>query len=556
MEQPDKTYIRIKNFKSLEDVEIELRPLTFLFGPNSSGKSSLFKALKFLKANLFPLSPNEIQFKLDKSTDIVSYKNLITNGEVNRKLIFEIEMTSDIWEEGVDYQYEANESIIEYNRPAVNRGAISSIHSAGTVSSWEENQAFTILDSPNNRKFKIIPNSESLYDYESLDRETFEGTEEEYEIADGGFSLGHDGGEISFFPFKFRIEFSFIESSVNMDLIYIENLIDNSFYEYYPTLKNSEKHNNTFNIFTRPELNEELQRFFNSLDHSPFVDNDLERFYGYLKRYFYREIQKSDLWKELDYDEKRFYFYQVIAWYHIIFQFVPDQTKKLLNFFHLPTIRELPRKYYELKDNEFIADDYYGIPFLISSQDREFKRFLNKYLKLFELSSNIKVKKETQVGLIEFTHFDSRLRSNLIEGSSGLLQLLPIIIKSYMNILNDSEFGSNLMIEQPELHLHPRLQSLLAQFFVDIINDSLSFNPLILIETHSEHLMRKIQVVLAKKQIDNNDVAVYYFDNSKRTTQIIAMEMEENGFFKNPWPNGFFDDSYNLARELIYVRNN
>ncbi len=550
MEKHDKTFIRIKNFKSLEDVEIEFRPLTFLFGPNSSGKSSFFKALKFLKANLFPLSPNEIQFKLDKSTDLVSYKNIITNGEVNRKIIFEIGMTSDFWEEGVDYQYKANESIIEYNRAAVNRGAISSIHSAGTVSSWVENQAFTILDSPNNKRFKIILNSESpITDAETLEREASHWEDDEYEITDGGFSAGDNGGETPFFPFKFRIEFSFTESRANMDLIYIENLIDNSFYEYYPTLKHLDKHNNTFNIFAKPELNEELQLFFNKLDHSSFIDNDLERFYGYLKRYFYLKIQKSDLWKELDYDEKRFYFNQVIAWYHIIFQYVPDQIEKLLNFFHLPTIRELPEKYYELKENEFDVNDYYGIPFIISSQDRSFKRILNKYLKMFELASGITVKKETQVGVIEFTHFDSRLKSNLIEGSSGLLQLLPIIFKSH-------EFGSNLMIEQPELHLHPRLQSLLAQFFVDIINDSRSFNPIILIETHSEHLIRKIQVVLAKKQIDINDFAVYYFDNSKKTTQIIAMDIEENGFFKNPWPNGFFDDSFNLSMELLTARRN
>ena len=34
------------------------------------------------------------------------------------------------------------------------------------------------------------------------------------------------------------------------------------------------------------------------------------------------------------------------------------------------------------------------------------------------------------------------------------------------------------------------------------------------------------------------------------------MELEDNGFFKEPWPDGFFDDSYNLARELIYARKN
>ena len=43
--------IRIKNFKSLEDVEIEMNQLTFLFGPNSSGKSSFIKAMMFKSFN-------------------------------------------------------------------------------------------------------------------------------------------------------------------------------------------------------------------------------------------------------------------------------------------------------------------------------------------------------------------------------------------------------------------------------------------------------------------------------------------------------------------------
>ena len=71
-------------------------------------------------------------------------------------------------------------------------------------------------------------------------------------------------------------------------------------------------------------------------------------------------------------------------------------------------------------------------------------------------------------------------------------------------------------------------------------------------------MIRKIQVLIAKGDIDKNRVAVYYFNKDEKsgTTSIKEMEMEENGFFKEPWPDGFFDDSYNLARELIYARKN
>ncbi|MBK6915235.1 MAG: DUF3696 domain-containing protein [Ignavibacteriales bacterium] len=79
-----------------------------------------------------------------------------------------------------------------------------------------------------------------------------------------------------------------------------------------------------------------------------------------------------------------------------------------------------------------------------------------------------------------------------------------------------------------------------------------------IIETHSEHIIRKIQVLIAQGKLSKEKVAVYYFDKDEKTgiTSIKEMEMEDNGFFKEPWPDGFFDDSYNLARELIYARKN
>lgn len=109
-----------------------------------------------------------------------------------------------------------------------------------------------------------------------------------------------------------------------------------------------------------------------------------------------------------------------------------------------------------------------------------------------------------------------------------------------------------LILEQPELHLHPAAQSELADLFVSSVINS-SGKKKILVETHSEHLIRKLQILVADKKypISKDMVKIYYVDkNEKGDAQIEEMKLLDNGKFENPWPAGFFDRGYQLSREL------
>jgi len=147
---------------------------------------------------------------------------------------------------------------------------------------------------------------------------------------------------------------------------------------------------------------------------------------------------------------------------------------------------------------------------------------------------------------------------NLANESSGLIQLVPILLSLADNSL--------LSVEQPELHLHPKLQAAFADVLMvaERFNNNKYLNKksiydkddFVLIETHSEHIIRKIQVLIAKGKLDREKIAVYYFDKTEGTTKVKKMEIEENGFFNEPWPNGFFDDSANLSWELLTANKN
>lgn len=108
-----------------------------------------------------------------------------------------------------------------------------------------------------------------------------------------------------------------------------------------------------------------------------------------------------------------------------------------------------------------------------------------------------------------------------------------------------------LVVEEPEIHLHPQYQSLLADMFVEAAQYNIHF----IVETHSEYLIRKTQVFVAQtgyKDDDelekNNPFAVYYLPENKRP---YAMVYRTDGKFANEFGSGFFDEAVNLAFKLF-----
>jgi predicted ATPase len=109
------------------------------------------------------------------------------------------------------------------------------------------------------------------------------------------------------------------------------------------------------------------------------------------------------------------------------------------------------------------------------------------------------------------------------------------------------------MIEEPESHLHPKLQSLLADFFADAYK---TFGIHFIIETHSEYLIRKLQYLIAKKEIKKEDVAIYYFDQDPTKEDYIRkMEIDDNGFMKGDFGEGFFDEASRLISDLWNIQS-
>ncbi len=526
--------LRIKNFKSLQDIELELKPLTFLFGANGSGKSSILKAIRFLSANLNPTAFRQTIYQIDEHINLESFSEVVINNDLTKNITLEIEC--------IVVNTEVEEKNEEYGK---NEGNMSEIQAKdepyenfeNNVSYFDDDEDFT-EDNVTAGKImakEILDNENDFWDFLNRDR--------------GGVVRSRDGLPLPR-SFKFRIEFSNNNKKSNIELIRIQDNELNIFFEFYPALIDWAQPYNyvrVISVSSDSQVDKIFNDFYKELSSIPFINRDYEEYLMDLKNYLFYTVRNTGYWEGLEIEEKRELFERFQDFYRTIFEDIPDLIRDYLSLYHIPTVRLIPQCTYALHNQRFNEKEYYGIPFYLEGKGGSIDiKLLNKWLTKFEMARQLKIKKDKYVGHILYRPLQSNHWYNLSEGSSGFLQLLPILFK----ILE--RYG--ILIEQPELHLHPRLQSKLAELFSG--NLSYKWN---IIETHSEHIIRKIQILVSKdsrrkKSLNLIDkVKVYFLEKDKETgyTKMSEMKLDNLGRFINDWPNGFFDTDTDLALEFF-----
>ncbi len=119
----------------------------------------------------------------------------------------------------------------------------------------------------------------------------------------------------------------------------------------------------------------------------------------------------------------------------------------------------------------------------------------------------------------------------------GVSQVLPILVLCYY-----APKGATLIFEQPEIHLHPSVQAGLADIFIEVIKTR---NIQIIIESHSEHLLTRLQRRMAEEKdgFTNEDAALYFCRmNDQGDSELVTLDIDDYGNICN-YPDGFFGDS-------------
>ena len=200
---------------------------------------------------------------------------------------------------------------------------------------------------------------------------------------------------------------------------------------------------------------------------------------------------------------------------------------------YVSPLRAHPKRYYMLDkaklnltldtlDGDAIAE--------VLKENKSLTKKVNSWLATFGISVDVKEFREVIHQLIVK---QNNLDLDITDVGFGISQVLPVIIQGFL-----SHKESTTIIEQPEIHLHPKIQAELADLFIDII--SISSKRKLIIETHSEYLLKRLRRRISEGILNPNKVAICLFNPQKngKGGEINVLPVAEKGFFE--WPEEFY----------------
>ncbi|MEN8220599.1 MAG: DUF3696 domain-containing protein [Pseudomonadota bacterium] len=200
---------------------------------------------------------------------------------------------------------------------------------------------------------------------------------------------------------------------------------------------------------------------------------------------------------------------------------------------YIRPIRPAPERYYTLSG---IQPDWIGIQAENIADFLDYNIEVRKnvrhwFVKTAKLANQVQFKSDLQRGQMEilFTEAATGLEIDISRLGFGYSQILPIVVATFSQM-------DMLIFEAPEIHLNPSLHGVLTDLFIEGANSGKQ----ILVETHSEHVIYRLQRRIAEGKIALKDVAIYYVRRGAEGSIVERLEVTINGEIPN-WPDGFFD---------------
>ena len=140
---------------------------------------------------------------------------------------------------------------------------------------------------------------------------------------------------------------------------------------------------------------------------------------------------------------------------------------------------------------------------------------------------------------VRLKHVKSSPEALLPDMGIGVSQVLPVLVLCYY-----VPEGSTIILEQPELHLHPSVQAGLADVFIHAMKKR---NIQIIVESHSEHFLRRLQRRIAEEVVCPDDAALYFCEMCGGESKLRKLDVDDFGNIHD-WPEDFFGD---LVGEMV-----
>jgi len=173
-----------------------------------------------------------------------------------------------------------------------------------------------------------------------------------------------------------------------------------------------------------------------------------------------------------------------------------------------------------------------------SEMSRRLLAKVNKWMSAFGMASEVNLRDAGQGRFaVELTNPNTGERANLADAGAGAIQTLPIIVEGYR-----APKDSLILLEQPEARLHPRARLTLGDLLIDLAKEGKA----LVVETHSNLIIDRVQTVVAEETLSKDDVAVYYFAPCEGGAQARELTLNKMGQLKpdDGIPDDFFSAGY------------
>lgn len=558
--------ISFKNYKAFKEGELEIRPITVLLGANSIGKTSVLQFLLMLQQTALASETYESALKLAGAIiHLGDGKNILRKQRINECLEFSIDFQDNSLLSHLQRQVERRmnelgyyarlvhhfsveasktkkergkvvnktlDSLNEFENPGVDfKDRLSLASKVAEMSAANYKRASGLVD----RKFlnELLP-KRAGYAFQNFGSKKdevieafkflsnfFQGAKPdsvftfEYRLREREniflieyFKFSEDGRDI----FEFEIKEGSYDFQINFTSPLLEANRTAICADVSASLKNYIKRDATIFAFANKKPDDSA---LNGLPHD-FLTSIVV------------EIIQVSLSRLDDYfDEKNIGYVAPVRAHPSRFYFL-DKAKS--------------KTYLDTRDGDSMAEILKGNPAL--------KIKVNKYLKDFDIAIEVKTL-EDMLAKLRISH--NSLTLDITDVGYGISQVLPVIIQTCLS-LDDSI----TLIEQPEVHLHPTMQADLVDFFLEIIERSDS-NPKqycksLVIETHSEYILKRLRRRIAEGKIAASDVAIYLVEadpNPQNQNSILTrLDIEAQGAFE--YPTDFYSGEL-LQDELVFL---